>query len=224
MRRHMKLEISVNSHKDKYLHWYPLNQRTCCYPLDKHPLNTRSRSLKQISLDFSKKVKNPVIILGKKLCASCYSSFRPLINETESQITTPERESDSDEEYFESPELMEQLNESCKDLKVSPIKVSKFSYKRKHDYVQSKVKKICSPVVSKASAATGIDISNPSTSKDMSCQDCMSTMQKLLQKFTNASFNEKIMILTLVLDSWTILQTRNYFNTTEYLVKKKPEN
>lgn len=60
-----------------------------------------------------------------------------------SQIPTPEKEIDSDEDYCESIVLFNQLNKSCEALDVSPIKVSKFSSKRKLDYMQTKVKKLC---------------------------------------------------------------------------------
>jgi hypothetical protein len=206
-------------HKDKYLKWYQLRQRTCCDPFNKHPNKIRAKSLKSISLNLS--MRNPVLIPGKKLCVSCYSSLHSPVSEAESKIPTSEKEIDSDKDYCESTVLIDQLNKSCEALDVSPIKVSKFSSKRKLDYMQSKVKKLCKCVATKASAVIGVDnISNPSKTKDMTCSDCMSMMQKLLNKFTNASLKEKIQILTLVPDSWTIQQTRIYFNSTGYLVKK----
>ncbi|GBN07500.1 hypothetical protein AVEN_244878-1 [Araneus ventricosus] len=176
------------------------------------------------------------IFLGNKLPYSRYpdetvhharrlliQSFqgRNLISEAESQIPTPEKEIDSDEDYCESTVMIDQLNKSCEALDVSTIKVSKFSSKRKLHYMQTKVKKLSKCVATKAAAVIGVDnISNPSKTKDMTCPDCISMMQKLLNKFTNASLKEKIQILTLVPDSWTIQQTRIYFNTTEHLVKK----
>lgn len=182
-------------HKDKYLKWYHLRQRTCCDPFNKHPNKIRAKSLKSISLNLS--MTNLVLIPGKKLCVSCYSSLHSPVSEAESQISSPEKEIDSDEDYCESTVLIDELNKSCEVLGASPIKVSKICSKRKHDYMQTKVKKLCKCVANKAFAVIGVDdnISNSSKTKDVTCPDCTSMMQNLLNKFTNASLKEKIQIL-----------------------------
>ena len=45
----------------------------------------------------------------------------------------------------------------------------------------------------KTTAIIGVDnINNPAKTKDITCPNCISVMQKLLNKFTNASTKEKI--------------------------------
>lgn len=73
-------------------------------------------------------------------------------------------------------------------------------------------------VATKASAVIGVDnISNPSKTKDMTCSDCMSMMQKLLNKLTNASLKEKITILTLV-RMVMVVQIHGQFSKQEFIL------
>lgn len=205
-------------HKDEYLKWYNLRERKCCDPFNKHPECIRAKSLKTISQNLS--LANPEILIpGKKLCISCYSSFHSLTTKT--GITSANMERTTDPDFSDSIMVMEQLNKSCEILDVSPVKVSRRSYKRKLSYMQTKVTKLSNCVAAKAAIVLGVEtISKSPNSKDMTCSDCISMMEKLSHNFINASFKEKVQILTLVPDSWTIQQTKTYFSTTEHLVKK----
>lgn len=55
---------------------------------------------------------------------------------------------------------------------------------------------------------------------DDECTDCNILMQKLQEKFSTSCIREKLQILTLAPTSWSIEETRTFFNTTEYMVKK----
>ena len=52
------------------------------------------------------------------------------------------------------------------------------------------------------------------------CTDCEILMQKLKEKFVTSCIRDKLQILTLVPTSWSAEETRNFFNTNEYMVKK----
>lgn len=88
--------------------------------------------------------------------------------------------------------------------------------------MQNKVQQLSECVATKAATILGIDSINDQEepqSKKRNCSDCKCMMEKLLNKFRNASFKEKVQILTLVPDSWTMVEIKNYVSTTEYLVK-----
>lgn len=211
------------THKDEYLKWYQLRQKTCCDPLNNHPGSSRSKALKTISLQLSDSNRQ-VLIPGKKLCIECYSHYKLSVVTSDQTIPCDSAKQDqNDQDFTDSSLLVEQLDKSYEVLGMSPVKVSRISSKRRHSYLQNKVSKLSKCVATKAATILGVDsIDDPQEPvlKKYNCSDCKCVMEKLLIKFKNAPFKEKIQILTLVPDSWTIVEIKNYFNTTEYLVKK----
>ena len=215
---HMKSICEV--HNDEYLKWYTLNQKACCDPLKKHPSSNRKKSLKTISMNLSN--TNPTVLIpGKKLCISCYSLLK---SSKANDIKLPAVDSEStnvtDGDFTDPTFFMEQLNSSCDALDLSPVKVSKVSCNRKLQYMKRKVQKMNAAISTKAAAAIGAESLNEIQNVN-NCADCTCLMEKLLNKFvTTTSFKQKVQILTLVPESWTIEQTVTYFSTTKYLVKK----
>lgn len=210
-------------HKKEYLDWYCFKQKICCDPFNKHPSINRTKSLKTISVNLSM-IKPEILIPGKKLCISCHSSINSSITQTDLPTAGTSAGADdtiTDPDFTEPTIAIEKLNQSCEILDLSPLKINRHSSKRKLLYMQSKVTKLNKCIADNAAEVLGAETISKPKNIDATCSDCVSMMEQLLNKFMLAlSVKEKIQILTLVADSWTVQQTVTYFNTTEYLVKK----
>lgn len=209
----VNFENICNQHMYAFLSIFEDRQRVCCDPFRKHKKNVY-KGLNTVSLPFSKKYKQKVeLVPGTKICVSCrkavYSTFLQ-DNEKESNLSDTDYEPD---DFLSKNEVISKLNESCELMECSPIKVKKRKLDERAIYLENKADRIADRFQNMAKKALNIE----SSSKDkesknkQNCSDCTSLMCKLKEKFKKSKIDDQIQILTLVPESWSILQTVNFF-------------
>lgn len=210
------IENVCYQHRCKFLTTFEDRQRICYDPFKKHKRNV-SKGLKVVSVSFSKKYQTAVKLLpGTKLCITC----RKLVV---SAARNSDSVSDSDYEPGAPSQIIEKLNESCKLIGSSPVKVTKRKQEERCAYLRNKAQRLSATFTEIASKAFHIEasVNRPTASvSNIQCNDCSHLMDRLRVKFETSEINEKLQILTLVPQSWSIKQTVNFFDTTEYLAKK----
>ena len=131
--------------------------------------------------------------------------------------TTSEQES---EPSFELEDTKNYLNLSISLLDCSPVNSNIYKMREKVCYGKRKVLQVQDVVAKKV--ANVLNIAELSTIKDCTkCSDLDKLIYLMNEKITNSnSKQEKIQILTLVPESWSIEKTVNEFGVTEYSVKQ----
>lgn len=218
----VNFENICNQHMHDFLSIFEDRQRVCCDPFMKHKKNVY-KGLNTVSLPFSKKYKQKVeLVPGTKICVSCrkavYSTFLQ-DNEKVSNLSDTDYEPD---DFLSTNEVIAKLNESCELMECSPIKVRKRKFDERATYLENKADRIANRFQNMARKALNIESSskNKESENKQKCNDCANLMCKLKEKFKKSKIDDQIQILTLVPESWSILQTVNFFETSEYLVKK----
>ena len=150
---------------------------------------------------------------GQKLCQKCERKCEEKLQ--------PSSEA-SAEEFEDAGLTRDTLNESVQFMGVSPLKP--VSQRDKPTYGKRKVKDI--ETAAKSHVATALEIPRDiliSTALEEACEGCKD-LNKLLdllkEKCKDATQQEKIKILTLTPESWTIQNVVNEFGVTEHAVKK----
>ena len=104
---------------------------------------------------------------------------------------------------------------------VSPIK--KVSFRDKISYGRNKLKRIKVDIEEKVAQALDISAEElqPETQVENSkCNDLYKLVGLIKEKLLVSSWNEKVKLLTLTPESWTIEKTMKEFEVSKYLVKK----
>ena len=195
-------------------------------------------SLREISyemyLQASGKGINP--IPSQKICSSRY--MKPLAVEE----NKPLQHDNSTEEILESDTEEKILEESCEEIEkqnlsvcfssvgVSPIKLHSQSVSRKKTLGKRKMKAVVSSIQEKLAKTLNVEQNDITISK-MQEDQCRDDAEKaasydrllnlLKEKADKASTSsEKIKLLTIAPDYWSIRAVQDFFNVAEYAVQK----
>ena len=239
--------VLCHHHEQTMLQQYSTLQRSCCDPFLKHKKAAKG-SLIEITLEASKEYRmyNMVLIPGKKLCPTCrrvVSKRMKSYKETELAAAAPLDDtynSDSEQDFkaeFQREQVRENLDSSLESMDISPMKLhavpshSKFAYgKRKIVQVQSKLKQQSETIQKHVAEVLNVmpesikptERTKPSDyvelKKKANDLDILASLMKEKLKVFNRK--KKIQILTMAPRSWSILQTANEFDVSEYMVRQ----
>jgi hypothetical protein len=204
------LNLLCDHHKLEYGDYYAASFRTCCNILNCHKKPVKS-VLSTITIAHNQ--VNPKLIPGQKICYKCLNKINADCDYVESHKTI------SDNEFIPDidRDIVRQLNASLEAVDVSPIKHNldqnqlKRKIEMKGDAIKTKFLKIGS-----IEAEMGI-------SKEMQTIAASATtfIAQLKNKFiTTENVADRINLLTLVPDHWTMQRTKAEFGATEYMVKQ----
>ncbi|XP_065649250.1 uncharacterized protein LOC136078140 [Hydra vulgaris] len=200
------IDFICSYHKKVYLSRYENeHRRYCCNPLNKHAKNVKN-SLRVISLSYAKDFG---LIPGQKICTSC----RKVLN---CKHNTKENELQEKEIYVDNHTLKEDLHSSIASFGCSPLKLvskkDRVAYgKHKIDSVRAHTQKAVANVLGLEIAAL-CGIESPSKCLKKTNTDLDNIMTQIKSKFEKTLSNsEKITLLTLTPDSWSIEKTQKFF-------------
>ena len=167
-------------------------------------------SLRTISLQTAREKK---LIPGKKLCTSCrkllYSDAKTLDEGNELiEVTDPE--------FSDNSFVKEQLDSSLLTLGCSPVKL--VSQRDRVSYGKRKLSEVNQVTEKKLSDVLNVEISTASEVEKKCCdskEDLEHLMQLIKSKFNETeSLSERVKLMTLVPESWTIEHTQMFFETS----------
>ena len=159
---------------------------------------------------------------GQKLCVNCMKSYQEKLNFAEtSDDDKSDGHTEEDPDYIHHEINRTVLSDSATLLGLSPIKpVGK---RDRAGYGKQNVKKFKKSLVGLVASTSDIDENellyhdSPECSK---CSDIDRLTELLKDRLKMSSTEEKVKILTLAPESWSISKTCNEFDMSEYLVKK----
>ena len=195
-------------HFNQYIKDYSYKQYKCEDPFNIHKNRVRT-NLHEISLEEFKTIsKSYEILPGQKLCRKC---LKDAVKEKEKENQDKEmvEQMEIDMSYEEAKE---KVNESLQLLDCSPIKYVK------SERVLSLGKKKIDNVTRKFRNAVAVTLSEPEL-KESDCDNCSRLVEEIKKKMTLASKQERIQLLSIVPEDWSIQKTVEFFGVTEYSVK-----
>lgn len=174
---------------------------------------------------------NLSLIPGQKLCTPCRLKVINLIKEKEDKSATePETESDNDQvtelEKSVTKENEKKELDSCFTLVgVSPLKLHSLGSSSKTTTGKRKLSTVISNLKLKVAKTLDIDPQNLEESPQTNDLTKDKMFDNLISKFIDKhnevkKIPDKIQILTLAPDEWSIKQTSEMFNASEYSVRK----
>ena len=138
------------------------------------------------------------------------------------KFSQEDEDKDVDDEEFSSSDLNKTvLNKSASLLEISPLK--NVSKRDKLEYGKQKVKKLETSMTNLVASALDIDpkeIISEKKQKCINCNDLDKLLDAIKEKETISLNEEKVQLLTLTPDSWSIKNTCNAFSGSDHLVKK----
>ena len=136
-------------------------------------------------------------------------------------LNTEDMLEDLDASFYDYTLETKESSFDAEAIGVSPIK--KVSFRDKISYGRNKLK--CIKVDIEEKVAQALDISaeelQPETQVESSqCNDLYKLVGLIKEKLLVSSWNEKVKLLTLTPESWTIEKTMKEFEVSKHLVKK----
>ena len=228
-------------HKKIYLDLYSSLQRKCCNPFDLHKA-PMTKGLRVVSLEQVAKLnamnKTGAFKAGMKLCVRCRGRVNDETQDLEIQEETDVQIQDQDvfeddtmheEEFIPKDKLHEQLDASLTAIGVSPCKLPRLHIKERTSYIRRKAKQIQEKSQEMLCAyaglpSTSLNCPSDKTKRMVSEEDMNYLIDALKEKLAvTTSKKEKISLLTIVPNSWTIPKTveqLSHLGVTEYLVRR----
>lgn len=205
-------------HKKIFLDRFESQQTSCFDPLQQHKKHAKS-ALRTLTVEESKELSTKLkrrVIPGWKLCSRCYESV--FSSEKVDQFA------DDDAEFVPAEAHRYSINISAKQLGVSPLKVAKLGTKEKVSYGKRKIAQFTTATVQKVAGSLEVsesDLSEHQQSKEEcpKCQDMDTLVAELKTKLSVSSRKEKLQLLTLAPQSWTVQKCIEEFGISRYLVQ-----
>ena len=223
-------------HEKIYLEKYSFLQQSCCDPYNHHPNASKKKSLHVIDVHTADRITlttNKAVHPGEKLCPSCRKhSLKDDESETEvdemDYINLPAATSREDSEAMNNiaQEQIYKLNLSLTDAGFSPLKVQKVSQRDRISYGKRKAFEVKDAVVQQLATSLRIPPTILNQTEALiprtceMCADLQLLVDDLKVKMEISCKKEKLMILTLAPQSWTIEKTAAEFGVSTYMVKK----
>ena len=222
-------------HHSMFIGCYEAKQKKCINPYGLH-YHSKKKKMRQgqytITLEMACAHQNnssleTALIPGQKLCKDCWLKTKCSQELIESSSCSESYESNCSDSSQCDQDLQDSsiivMDTSLAACSVSPFKSKGKSHKQKEACAKRKVTQATKNLEA-AFFSTGINLSTnsqpTSSKKSLAETDIDQMMKELKQKFLeSSSYREKLQMLTLKPQSWTIQKTASYFGTTLYLVK-----
>ena len=152
---------------------------------------------------------------GQQLCTNCFKKA------TSEQAAGESQYEDTDGKYSFTNLHKSVLNESVSLLGISPLK--SVGKRDRLGYGKQKVKKFIESFTCLVATACDLDKEEISSDVDNECTKCIDLdrlVEAMKEKLTVSSKEEKVQILTLTPEIWSIENTCNVFSISEHLVRK----
>ena len=152
---------------------------------------------------------------GQKLCTNCFKKA------TSEQATDESQDEGTEEEYCCTKLDKSVLNKSASLLGISPLK--SVGKRDRLGYGKQKVKKFKESLTGLVTSACDLEKEDISSDVDNECTKCIELdrlVEAMKEKLTVSSKEEKVQILTLTPESWSIETTCNEFSISEHVVRK----
>ena len=136
-------------------------------------------------------------------------------------LNTEDMLEDLDASFYDYTLEMKESSFDAEAIGVSPIK--KVSFRDKISYGRNKLKRIKVDIEEKVAQALDIsaeEFQHETRLKSSKCNDLYKLVRLIKEKLLVSSWNEKVKLLTLTPESWTIEKTMKEFEVSKYLVKK----
>lgn len=195
-------------HLQKYVQFYSDNQKNCCDPLGLHPGNMKSKGLRLITSEMARS-SSLGLIRGKKLCTQCRKEIYKSIPKC------AENDADSEQDCEAAhQETFSSVNTALLSLGESLIAKKRLCQKK---YPNEKIKKIEETIRKRLNPEVVQD-------KDVNQQANSTHFQEMLsqlkQKFNaTTKISGRIMIMTVLPQSWSIRHIMTEFNTTYHMAR-----
>ena len=183
--------------------------------------------LKEISISLHTEAKEKEIFLipGKKLCPNCRAKIGEMLK-------LCDIESEKDDSFIKEVEQFnacrDELTDCFSTIGITPFKTHSQPLHARISYSKAKINKAMDTITEKVALTLNIDKDNLESSNEKTLLPEIiekanlfdNLMELIKDKISCTSSNsEKIKLLTLVPASWTISQTMNYFNVSQYAAK-----
>ncbi|HBS53687.1 MAG TPA: hypothetical protein DD806_06790 [Flavobacterium sp.] len=210
-------------HRLTFFEKYPMHQSTriCSNPQNIHEKVNHS-GLREISTDFCTKIFETCqiqLVPGQKLCTKCR---RSLNNQCENSLTVKK---------IRLTEEKESVNNVLSELELTPIKLHGLNRQSRTSYTRNKIKEVQYELTKKIVDVTGapeIDLNNNGEETEESnflqiqqdSKDLMKLMEAIKEKISTATYQEKVQLLTLIPESWTLSKVVNFIpSVTIHMVR-----
>ena len=156
---------------------------------------------------------------GQKLCTNC---FKKVTSEQASDKSEDGEDNEDQEEEFSCTDLDKSvLNENASLLGISPLK--SVGKRDSLGYGKQKIKKFKQKLTCLVAASYNLEKEEISSDVDTECTKCIDLdrlVKAMKEKLAVSSKEEKVQILTLSPESWSISKICNEFSVSEHLVRK----
>ena len=216
------LKNVCNYHKYHFIDYYPHRYKTCCNPLSIHKNPCKKDRLFEISVEFMKSHSSHQLIPGKKMCFKCkhklISSNQNVgsMQQYSNEIEDGEDDMSADLSFRSIAEINADLESAST---ISPIKNAKLSTDQRKRSIIQKADKVNTKLLKLA----GVESTSKNSESNLSSYETYfdELMTAIGLKYNGShNYNEKVSLLTLAPDFWSISKTMEYFNTTAYMVRE----
>ena len=225
-------------HYEQFGRVFERNQHKCI-GLDT-PKGHKAKGQKAISLFEAIKLKEKgyVVVPGQKLCRQCMKKYEDIVSQVKAEPEKMETETETEDEiqteteeepheYMESPK--KRLNTSLETVGVSPANLHGVAQHSRVTKAKEKLKTVLTTYEESISQVYSCPIDElrnnneglKETSETAKKPDELDTLLNAIkEKLVISSYPEKIQLLTLAPDTWSRRYCAEYFNVSEYLVRK----
>ena len=209
-------------------------QKNCCGVL----INHKRKGIKGeqlITLEMAQylKSKDFNVMPRNMLCCQCKTKYNEM-NNGDSDNNSQHITDMSDQEFDECETPKKKLNSSLQAIGVSPIDpLHAVAQHSRIIHAKSKLDKVVDKLKNNLSEAYAIEINQMDDSNNEIQIDQVELKEKaeeldrlhnaMREKLKTATYAEKLQILTLVPEKWSRQYCSQYFNVSEYLVRKARE-
>lgn len=220
------LELICDSHTVEFLTRFSLNQKNCCDPFNTHPETLKKKDLREIDVKCMKQYSDLIqLIPGKKICSRCRKLLPKKLEDfhNEDLAITPTKSQGNDNPFVLSPECdSEILNKSLAAIGESPLDSRKLLHTK--SYPKRKMRSITKSVKKKlklfSSPTEGVHNSSSSSSDEAKNKDTCEIIDQLKEKFKTCKNSEKVTVLSVLPQTWSIRKIEREFGASQYMVRK----
>jgi hypothetical protein len=199
-------------HLKQFIDMYSLNVRKCCDPHKKHKKPVRSNL---VTITLQQHASNSKLLPGDTICYHCLTEVK---KEPAHSLT----DTSSNDEFVPDRPYIDQLNESLQAFKVSPIKkrLSTSQIQRKISVKKQKLDDKLTQIVSGSTSYHKLPVIADMDEIEKNDNSMLALTQLLKDKYVETtSFDERLQLLTLVPQHWSIERTADEFACTKYMVR-----
>ena len=192
-----------------------------------------------ISLDMAKQMEEKLlkVVPGWKLCRSCNKQFiqydhKDYNSQSDEEVFAADEDSNHDPSFEKVATKKQKLDISFNAMDLSPVKLHSIAQHQRVTSAETKLKKAVKKMHATVAEVYNVDVSDigPCQSRDTidastkkKAENFDQLMGLIKEKLKNVDFKTKIQVLTLTPESWSRKYAAEYFNVSEYLIRKGHE-